>query len=93
MVPIRNMVWALNATFKWDPVKQMISVWHTSNRFNVIINSRQATANGKQVWLDEAPFVLDGRVFVPLKFIANSTGHIISQESGWLVLRPARKSN
>lgn len=93
MVPIRSMVSALSATFKWDPVKQLVTVWHTSNRFDVTINSRQASANGKQVWLEEAPIILDGRVFVPLKFIADSTGHIISQEGGWLVLRPARKSS
>lgn len=91
MVPIRSMVTALTATFKWDPAKQLISVWYASNRFDVTLNSRQASANGKQVWLEEAPFVLNGRVFVPLKFVADSTGHVISQENGWLVLRASRK--
>jgi hypothetical protein len=90
MVPIRNMVDAMGATMRWDLDRQMVSVWKANNRFDVTLGSRSAVVNDRPVTMDEPAFINKGRIYVPLKFIAQSSGYVISNEGGAYVLRPAR---
>jgi hypothetical protein len=87
MVPIRPMVEAMGGTMKWDLASRTVSVWKGGHRFNVTINSRQATSDDKSVRMEETPAIFENRIFVPLKFIADAGGYMISMEEGWYVLR------
>ncbi len=91
MVPIRSMMDALQGTMRWTPDTQTISAWANSRRFDFVLRSRDAKVNERPMRMEEAPVVHKNRIYVPIKFIADASGYIISQEEGWLVLRPARK--
>jgi hypothetical protein len=34
--------------------------------------------------------IYKNRIYVPLKFVADASGYLISMEDGWYVLRPVR---
>ncbi|MBC8064527.1 MAG: copper amine oxidase N-terminal domain-containing protein [Chlorobia bacterium] len=91
MVPIRSMVSAMEGTMRWSPDTRTISVWNKSKRFDLVLNSRDAMVNDKPMKMDEAPLIRKNRIYVPIKFVADASGYMISQESGWLVLRPILK--
>jgi len=84
------MMDAMGGTMKWDLSKQTISAWKKSNRFNVVLNSRSAVVNDKPTSMEEASLIYKNRIYVPLKFVADASGYVISMESGWYVLRPTR---
>ena len=92
MVPVRTMLEAMQGSMRWAPDTRTVSAWKNSRRFDFVLNSREAVVNDKPMRMDEAPLILKNRIYVPIKFIADAAGYIISQEDGWLVLRPAIKS-
>lgn len=91
MVPIRNMVDAMGGTMRWDLGAKTLSVWQNSRRFDIVLNSRTARVNDQSMTMDEAPSIYKNRIYVPLKFVADASGYLISMENGWYVLRPTRK--
>lgn len=91
MVPIRTMMDAMQGSMRWAPETRTISAWKNSRRFDFVLNSRDAMVNDKPMRMEEAPIIHKNRIYVPIKFLADAGGYIISQEDGWLVLRPARK--
>lgn len=91
MVPIRSMMDAMKGSMRWAPDTRTISAWTNSRRFDFVLNSRDAIVNDKPMRMEEAPMIHMNRIFVPIKFVADASGYIISQEDGWLILRPARR--
>lgn len=87
MVPVRPLINAMNGTLRWEMEKGTVTIWRDPNRVDFHVGSRHANVNGKVATMDEAAFVEKGRVFVPLKFIALSSGYVISEEKGWIILR------
>lgn len=90
MIPVRNLLDAMKGTLRWDIAKETVTIWKGHHRIDFIIGNRQANVDGKVIAMDEAAFVDRGRLFVPLKFVATSTGYTMSSEGGFLVLRPVR---
>lgn len=90
MVPIRSMVDAMGGTMRWDLNSRTVSVWREGKRFDVVLNSRAAVVNDKPVTMEEASLIYRNRIYVPLKFVADAAGYVISMESGYYVLRPVR---
>lgn len=91
MVPIRSMMDAMQGSMRWAPDTRTVSAWKNSRRFDFVLNSRDAMVNDKPMRMEEAPMIHKNRIYVPIKFVADASGYIISQENGWLVLRPARR--
>lgn len=91
MVPIRSMMDAMQGSMRWAPDTRTISAWNNSRRFDFVLGSRDSMVNDKPMRMEEAPMIHKNRIYVPIKFVADASGYIISQEDGWLVLRPARK--
>ena len=91
MVPVRSMLLAMDGTMRWDLANQTLTGWKGGKRFDVVLNSRTATVNEKAMTMEEAPLIFKNRIYVPLKFVADATGYIISVENGWYVLRPPKK--
>lgn len=91
MVPLRSMLDAMDSSMKWDMDRQVVTGWKNSRKFEVLLNSRDARVNDKTVTMDEPAYIHRGRIFVPLKFVAEATAHLISREEGWYVLRPTTK--
>lgn len=72
-VPLRGVLEKLGARVFWDePTRTMIAQRNrTEIRFPAI---GHATINGDRVLLDTPAFLVDGRVMVPLRFLAENLG-------------------
>lgn len=78
MVPIGTIFNALEMTVKWDGELRKVTANKSGLEVILFIDSDQATVNGKTVVLDAAAYIRDGRTMVPLRFVAESTGAIVS---------------
>lgn len=73
MVPLRKIFEKLKAEVLWDPFFERVIVnFNESDQIVMYINEEQTFRNGVQVKLDAAPFVSEGRTYVPLRFIGES---------------------
>lgn len=72
MVPLRVISENLGATVNWENSEVSL----TKDKLKVILtpNSTSAKKNGEIITLDVKPYVKNNRVFVPLRFIAETFG-------------------
>ena len=74
LVPLRDIFEALGATVNWNAAAQTILATRGTTQIGLAINNRTASVNGSPVTLDQAATLIDGRTFVPLRFVAEATG-------------------
>ncbi|MGE5381057.1 MAG: stalk domain-containing protein [Methylocystaceae bacterium] len=80
MVPLRFIMEApgVNADISWDGAKQQVTVKHNGNTLVLTINSKIVYQDGQQVTTDVAPLIRQDRTFVPLRFLSESLGAVVS---------------
>lgn len=74
LVPMRDIFEALGAQLAWNPVAQTITAQKDLTTIQLAINNRNALVNGRNVVLEQAATLVNGRTFVPLRFVAEATG-------------------
>lgn len=74
MVPLRFIGEAFGADFTYEPTKKIIDITFGSDKIRMQIGKKSATVNGKEVVLDVAPFIVNGRTLVPIRFISETFG-------------------
>ena len=74
LVPLRDIFEALGAQVNWNAAAQTISATRGTTQIGLAINNRTASVNGAPVTLDQAATLINGRTFVPLRFVAEATG-------------------
>ncbi len=75
LVPMRNIFEAMNVTnINWDGKTRKITVKENNTTIILTIDSKEARINDKKVVLDTAATLIDGRTYVPLRFIGESLG-------------------
>lgn len=74
MVPLRAIFESLGATVGWDGSTQTITGTKDQTKVVLRVNDENAEVNGKPVKLSAAATSIDGRTFVPARFIAESFG-------------------
>ncbi len=87
MVPIRAISETFGAEIFWNDETQEVKISLKDTELLLYIGSTEAFLNGTAVTLDSAPVILEGRTFVPLRFVgealscnvnyASSSRHII----------------
>lgn len=74
MVPVRGVFERLGATLEWDGPTRTV----TANRFDVTIkltqDSKTAYVNDEETVLNIAPANINGRVYIPLRFVSEDLG-------------------
>lgn len=70
MVPLRVISENLGAKVHWSNSEITL----TKNKMQVLLklNSNTAVKNGKTVLLDVKPYIMNGRIFVPIRFLAET---------------------
>lgn len=58
----------------WDKTTQTATLTHGSNKVEVTISKKEMKVNGKTVVMDTVAETKQGRVFIPVKFIAEGLG-------------------
>ncbi len=75
MVPMRKVFEKLNTQVLWDPFFERVIVNITEDdQIIMYVNYEEIFRNGVQMKVDAAPFVSEGRTYVPLRFISESLG-------------------
>jgi hypothetical protein len=74
MVPLRFISETVGAEVLWNPVTQRITIRGDWTTIVLTVGSRTAFVNGVAVRLDAPAVVLNGRAFVPLRFICEALG-------------------
>lgn len=74
-IPVRGVFDAAGAKIEWDADTRTVTVNTDEDKVVVTIDSKQAKVNGKRAMMDGAPFIEDGRTFIPLRFISENLGY------------------
>lgn len=79
LIPLRAVLKGLpNMALVWDPVEQTVSGAYLDRTVRLRIGSRTAKVNGRTVNLDVPPMTIDGRTVVPLRFLSEALGAVVS---------------
>lgn len=70
MVPVRFIGEAFGAEFLWDGATRKVTYLQGKNKIEIYVDKQLATVNGKNIILDTAPLILEGRTLVPLRFVS-----------------------
>ena len=74
LVPMRDIFEALGAQLSWNPVAQTITAQKDLTKIQIAINNPDALVNGRSIRLEQPATLINGRTFVPLRFVAEATG-------------------
>ena len=74
MVPLRFISEAFKADVAWDPVFKSVTINLNGKTMRIQVGYMTADVNGKPFALQDAPVIVKGRTFVPLRFIAENFG-------------------
>jgi hypothetical protein len=72
MIPMRELFEAFGAKVSYNGGK--ITVLQGKHQIELKVYSHSATIDGKTVQMTEAPTYIEGKTYVPLRFIAQSLG-------------------
>lgn len=74
MVPLRFVGEAFGAEFTYDSVFKIIDITLGSDKIKMQVGKNSAFVNGKEITLDVAPYIVNGRTLVPIRFISEAFG-------------------
>ena len=74
MVPIRAISEALGAVVTYDDATKTANISRGNTLIKVTMNNTVATVNGVGHTLDAAAENVDGRIFVPVRFVSEGFG-------------------
>jgi hypothetical protein len=95
LVPLRAIFEGLGVTVDWDSSTRTVTATRDSRVVKVVINSRIALVDGKVVSLDVPAKIVDGRTLVPLRFVSESFGALVTWDGDTrtvFIHNPSKKS-
>lgn len=81
LVPLRGIFEDLGTLVEWEPTTKTINASKGQTKLIIKIGSSIASINGKPIYLDVAPVIIDGRTRVPLRFVSESLGAEVEWQS------------
>ena len=78
MVPMRDIFQALGASVQYDAASRMVRADRGVNRVEMTLGQSGATINGKPVSLEQPAMLMRGSTYVPLRFVGESLGSVVS---------------
>jgi len=87
LIPIRAVAESIGANVEWDPVARTTRLSRANTIIVLTIGSNTAYVNGKEVILDAAPVIVNGRTLLPLRFVAEAFSQNVEWDSGQRIVR------
>ena len=81
LLPVRFVGEAVGAQVTWDEGSRSVKVSKEGAVLEMTIDQQTARVNGQEVDLDVPPRIIQGRVLVPLRFLAENLGALVSWDS------------
>lgn len=92
MIPIRDLADYLNADISWDSGKREVTVTHSDRQRSLVVGKNQAMVDGNSVSLDAAPAIVENKVLVPVRLIAEFCGYSVSWDKAAKVVSLDRQA-
>ena len=80
LAPLRAIFEALGAKVQWNTSDRSIVITKGATTIRLQIGSTTALNNGAQVTLDAAPIIVNGSTLVPVRFVSEDLGALVSWE-------------
>lgn len=74
MLPVRHVSEALGATVDWNADTETVTIAGNETQVTLVSGQRQARVNNITIDLDTAAEIVQGRTFVPLRFVSEALG-------------------
>jgi len=74
LVPLRGIFEALKAEVKWDDATKTVTATKGDTKVMLVIGNTLAKINDKEITLDVAAKIVDGRTLVPVRFVSEALG-------------------
>jgi len=81
MVPLRAIFEALDAQVEWDGITRAVTGFKQDTNVRLLVDSKTAIVNGKEIQLDVPATIVSGRTLVPARFISESLGAQVSWDA------------
>ena len=78
LVPMRAIFESLGAEIAWDDATKSVKGTKGSVAVELTIGNAVAKVNNKEITLDVAAKILNGRTLVPVRFISENFGYLFS---------------
>ena len=79
LVPIKSVFGEMKAFVFWDASTQSVNIWYKDDMIKLNLNSTTATRNGMEFTLSNAPAIIGGRTYMPLRAMTE----ILSAQVSW----------
>ncbi|MGF7048129.1 hypothetical protein J2T13_002636 [Paenibacillus sp. DS2015] len=86
LLPIREIGDYLSLKVFWDQKTKTASLYGVNKKISLTIGSKAAYVNKKKVSLDVAAKVVNGKTYIPLKFVASTMGESVTWNSSQKML-------
>jgi len=81
LLPIRTLIESLGGTVEWDAKEQKVTITLNGHSMVLWIGKTTALVDGNKVSLDVAPTIINGRTYLPLRFISENLGASVNWDS------------
>lgn len=78
MLPIRFVVEALGGTVTWNADTQTVSIVKGDTQIEIYIGQSFALVNGNPMELEAPAYIVNGRTYLPLRFVAENLGATVT---------------
>lgn len=82
LIPFRAIFEALGAEIEWDKATQTATARVGDNEIILLVNSNEAMVNGEIKIIDAPAKIMDGRILVPVRFVAENLGASVYWDDG-----------
>lgn len=74
LVPLRGVLEKIGAQISWDPDTLKLTAVRANRKVELWVGSRHAMVNDEEKLFDSSVSMAEGRVMVPLRFLAETLG-------------------
>lgn len=78
LVPCRYTAESFGCTVTWDGRKQQVTIKKGANIMIATVNSKELSVNGESLFMNEAVAIRNGRLFLPVRGLAEALGYSIA---------------
>ncbi|HIE12287.1 MAG TPA: hypothetical protein EYP63_02480, partial [Desulfotomaculum sp.] len=89
-VPVRHLSYALGLTDQeigWDPVRRRVTLTRGPTCVELIIGQPVIIVNGTEREMDVAPLIVQGRTFLPARYVAEAFGAAVAWDEATRTVR------
>jgi hypothetical protein len=80
-LPVRSLVEKAGGTISWDSASQSFTINKGGHSLKLTIGSNKIYKDGAQVPIDTAPFIKNGRSYLPLRYICEE---LLGYKVNWI---------